>query len=584
MIAVLSPGRVWPGGKAGIESPEYLMQSYCKPMPSVLGAPAVAGLLGVSTFVVLLLATNGCFNSRSSVTVSADASSQGPRNDSPAGTDRQTGSTAESAGGVASITEEEKLTFIHRVKPKVEAFCGDCHAMPHPSGSSHDEWEAEVNQGFMLYGTSGRNDLEVPPYDEVLNYFQYQAPAELKMSDSIRGYPDTSIAFRQSNVRYPGPRPPGITNVRWIDLGMRDTPALVYCDIGTGGVMAHWPSKDIAASDAKSTIRLGTLLQPVHVEPCDLDADGLTDLVVADIGEFNANDSTLGRVVWLRRKPDEEAFERITLADGLARMADVQPGDFDGDGDQDLLVGVFGWRKSGRIFLMKNDGLDESKTPTFSQHEIDPRHGAVNTIPVDLNQDGHLDFVALLSQEHEVVEAFLNDGTGQFSNQVIWAAPIPGYGSSGIELVDMDQDGDLDVLCTNGDSFDRGPKPCHSVQWLENEGTYPYTHHHLCEMPGVLNATAKDFDGDGDLDVAAAALLAGDHAIALNRPEYSSVVMLEQTSPGQFKRTKIEDAFHRHISLEGGDFDGDGKVDLAVGTFLRTSGADQPDLKIWWNR
>lgn len=560
------------------------MQSYCKPMPSVLGIVIVA---------FLLVPTIGCFNSRSSDSASSDSATsdlavQSPKTESSTRGDRLTESVAGMVADAATISEEEKLTFVNRVRPKVEAFCGDCHAMPQPSGSNHDDWEAEVNQGFMLYGTSGRNDLEVPPYDEVLKFFQYQAPAELKMSDSIRDYPETSVAFEQDDVRYPGPRPPGITNVRWIDLGLRNTPALVYCDVGTGGVMAHWPAsdaaKDAAQADPKSIVRLGTLLQPVHVEPCDLDADGLTDLVVADIGEFNADDSTLGRVVWLRRKPDEETFERVTLADGLARMADVQPGDFDGDGDQDLLVGVFGWRKSGRIFWMKNDGLDESGKPQFSQQEIDPRHGAVNTTPVDLNQDGHLDFVALLSQEHEVVEAFLNDGTGQFSNQVIWAAPVPGYGSSGIELVDMDQDGDLDVLYTNGDSFDRGPKPCHSVQWLENEGIYPYTHHHLCEMPGVLNATAKDFDGDGDLDVAATALLAGDHAIAMNHPEYSSVVMLEQTSPGNFKRTKIEDAFHRHISLEGGDFNGDGTVDLAVGTFLRTGGADRPDLKIWWNR
>ena len=39
--------------------------------------------------------------------------------------------------------------------------------------------------------------------------------------------------------------------------------------------------------------------KPVHVEPCDLDDNGLVDLVVADIGEFNAEDSQLGQCVWL---------------------------------------------------------------------------------------------------------------------------------------------------------------------------------------------------------------------------------------------------------------------------------------------
>ena len=56
------------------------------------------------------------------------------------------------------------------------AFCGDCHAMPRPASTPRDEWVEEVNQGFVLYGESGRSDLEVPNYDEVLKFFQFQAP------------------------------------------------------------------------------------------------------------------------------------------------------------------------------------------------------------------------------------------------------------------------------------------------------------------------------------------------------------------------------------------------------------------------
>lgn len=102
-------------------------------------------------------------------------------------------------------------------------------------------------------------------------------------------------------------------------------------------------------------------------------------------------------------------------------------------------------------------------------------------------------------------------------------------------------------------------------------------------MPGVLNAKAGDFDGDGDLDIVAASLLSAEDGRKLESLDTSSVVMLLQTSPGEFQRTKIEGQTHHHISLETGDFNGDGKVDIAVGTFLREGGLDQPDLIIWWN-
>ena len=64
----------------------------------------------------------------------------------------------------------------------------------------------------------------------------------------------------------------------------------------------------------------------------------------------------------------------------------------------------------------------------FESREIDPRHGTIHVPIVDLNRDGKLDFVALISQEHERVVAFLGNGDGTFTPEDLYIAPHPHWG------------------------------------------------------------------------------------------------------------------------------------------------------------
>ena len=41
-----------------------------------------------------------------------------------------------------------------KLRPRVEAFCGDCHAMPDPSTFPRAAWHAEVQQGYDFYYAS----------------------------------------------------------------------------------------------------------------------------------------------------------------------------------------------------------------------------------------------------------------------------------------------------------------------------------------------------------------------------------------------------------------------------------------------
>ena len=79
-------------------------------------------------------------------------------------------------------------------------------------------------------------------------------------------------------------------------------------------------------------------------------------------------------------------------------------------------------------------------------------------------------------------------------------APDPSFGSTGIQLVDMNADGKLDVLYTNGDIFDPAPlaKPYHGIRWLENQGAYPYQEHFVTQLSAAHAAVAADLTGAGD--------------------------------------------------------------------------------------
>jgi hypothetical protein len=472
--------------------------------------------------------------------------------------------------------QEPKGDLSPQQRQEIERFCADCHAMPGPQAFPKAAWMDEVRRGFKFYANSGRSDLAVPRVLDVARFFRDAAPDKIPLPDgAVTPFPSQPRFQRQVFPPLEPGAQPSISFLKRLDLTPGTPPWLVACDMKSGTVL-KW--NGLQAEVPWATV--GQLGHPSHAEVCDLDADGALDLVVADLGTFTPSDKLAGRVVWMRRT-GPLTFETRELQTGIGRVADVEPGDFDGDGDLDLIVAEFGWQKAGRILLLRNSG--SRSEPRFELEEVDPRHGTIHVPPTDWNGDGHLDFVALISQEHEVVETFLNDGTGKFRSERVFSADEPSWGSSGIQLVDLDRDGDLDVLCTNGDTFDSFHlKPFHSVFWLENEGKFPFRKRHLTNLPGVHRAIAADLDNDGDLDVAACALLPGRLTRRQQGLSFDAVIWLEQTAPGEFTRQALKHGGADHAALEAVDLDDDGLLDLVVGSF-----AEQPGngpVEIFWNR
>ena len=462
------------------------------------------------------------------------------------------------------------------LRPKIDKFCGDCHAVPDPATFPKKAWYDEVAQGYRFYDESRRSGLVPPPMNSVVAYYRHFAPEKLSVPQVKQTDASSQFTIRDIPLLN-GKMKPSVSHLYWQNATGTNSARLLFCDMQSGEVSRV----DLSAPSLK-TERVARLNHPAHIHPVKFRGDVQAGFVVAELGTFLPGDHTKGRITWLRSRKNGNGYDAIVLKSGLGRVADVRPADFDGDGKIDLIVAEFGWRKTGRILLLKQTGRKDG-VPRFETIVIDKRHGTIHVPVVDLNRDGRPDFVALVSQEYEAVDAFINLGNGQFERRRLYQAKDPSFGSSGIQVVDLDGDGDLDVLYTNGDSLDSHYlKPYHAVHWLENKGAFPFTHHEITRLPGAARAVAADLDGDGDLDIACAAYLPSTIIDRQTGGKIDSLIWLEQKEKGKFVRHGIERSSVGYLSLIAGDFDGDGTPDLATGFFQASN--NRIWVRLWRNR
>ena len=350
-----------------------------------------------------------------------------------------------------------------------------------------------------------------------------------------------------------GDERPQISNVQIVDLDGDGLADVLVCDVLRGRItwIRQFPKGVFTETAVGDPIKA-----PAHVEAIDFDHDGDLDLVVASLGVLNPSNERVGSVIVLENDGHQH-FVNHVVASNIARVADVRAGDLDGDGDLDLAVAGFGYDDGETSWLENKGGWN------FEQHVLLRLSGPINAIVADINHDGAPDIVALVSQEWEEIWVFVNDGRGHFTPKMIWGSTNPDFGSSWISVVDLDRDGDLDILYSNGDAFDYAPansRPWHGVQWLENTGNLQFTFHRIADLPGASSPQAADIDGDGDLDVVVVS--------AYNNwddPNALSLVWLENNGHMQFTLHPIAASPTHLITLAVGDLNGDGLVDLVTG-------------------
>ena len=344
-------------------------------------------------------------------------------------------------------------------------------------------------------------------------------------------------------------------------------PSLSYPSPTTSFVHIDTTTKEhsVLLSDAisKHLFRLNSGLQLVDSIAgagtiVDLDIHS-SSMVATDIGLMNPTNGLFGKAERIGLNGQGKMLlDSTPLFASLARPVQITACDLNQDGKTDYLVCEFG-NLTGSLSWMENMGDNE-----FKHHVITAVPGAIKAYLRDENKDGLPDLWVLFAQGDERISLFTNLGQGHFSERKVLRFP-PSYGSSYFELADFNGDGHPDIVYTCGDNADFSEvlKPYHGVYIFLNDGNNNFTQKYFYPINGCYKAMARDFDGDGRLDLAVISFFA-DYA---RQPE-EGFVYLENKGDFNFQPyTLAEATVGRWLTMDVGDLDGDGKPDIILGNF-----------------
>ena len=287
------------------------------------------------------------------------------------------------------------------------------------SGTGDPRWS--VSATFFDYDGDGRLDLYVA------NYTDYSVSAH-KGCRSHTGAPDycSPLAYRPQVDR-------------------------LYRNRGGGSF------EPVAAASGIG----GLAGSGLGVVAADLDDDGLVDLYVANDQMPN----------WLWRNNGDGTFSEAALMAGAAVNAEgraeagmgVSAGDFDGDGDEDLIVTHLN-RETNTLYRNEETGFFEDLSTASGAGPPSWEYTGFGAGWLDYDNDGWLDLAvangAVKRLEplvrrgdphplHQPNQLYRNTGDGRLAEVAAGAAFARSEVSRGLAVGDVDNDGDADLLVTN---------------------------------------------------------------------------------------------------------------------------------------
>ena len=455
---------------------------------------------------------------------------------------------------------------IAKGKALAEAHCQSCHLLPDPSMLDAKTWLAGVlpamgpRLGIFDFGynhySSSREDQNISKnfypakpsisneeWQHIIEYYTSVSPDSLPAQQ--RKYPVTP-GLLLFDVLQPAPAEhlPTTTFVEIDTLPAKHQ--VVIADMITKEIFCY-------SNNLRLTDSFANKVAVVNIER------HAKEIITCNIGVMNPNNGKYGSA--MRLLTDEKGkmtADSSMRFEGLGRPVQVSTADFNKDGITDYLVCEFG-HLEGALSWMEGKAGNR-----FERHVLRGLPGAIKAYIRDVNNDGLQDIWVLFTQGEEGVFLFTNKGAGKFEQEEVLRFPSIN-GSSYFELADFNKDGHPDILYTCGDNADYSAvlKPYHGIYIYLNDGSNHFKASFFFAMHGCFKAMARDFDGDGDLDIAGISFFAD-----YNHHPEESFIYLENKGGLDFHPFSLPGTnAGRWLTMDAGDLDGDGRTDLILGNF-----------------
>lgn len=221
------------------------------------------------------------------------------------------------------------------------------------------------------------------------------------------------------------------------------------------------------------------------IEIVDFDNDNKLDIVHIDSDITNAN--------WYKNMGNGVFVMKQLLLSTNQNIRDVKIIDANGDGFKDILLTVRGENKVAWLSNTNGTGVFGTEN-LIGNLTLLPNKVAVG----DLDNDGDLDIVSSSSSYNKLMWYKNTNGTFSESRNIATQNLV---NANNATVGDIDNDGDLDILAF---SFYQNNGDFSSIVWFENaNGTGNFTQQHVVvsNAEQIIAIRLVDIDNDGDKDI-----------------------------------------------------------------------------------